>query len=152
MDFPITDLLDDANAEQWVERHFHPNGLTCPGCQAPRAQAHRFRQTKRSRVTVYRCARCRRTYSAYTGTLFAAKHLRPAQVVLLLRGVCKGETTAALARELELTWKTTHHLRKLLQAQAVRLQPDTPLRDAQTETDEMFQNAGEKRGPARRPR
>jgi len=78
------------------------------------------------------------------------KHLRPAQVVLLLRGVCKGEPTAAIAREIGVARQTVHEIRKALQANAERLQPETPLPDERTETDEMFQNAGEKRGTARR--
>jgi hypothetical protein len=81
----------------------------------------------------------------YTGTVFGNKHLRPAQVILLLRGVCKGESSAGLSRELHLAYDTVHHLRQQLHANAHRLQPDTPLLDAVTETDEMFQNAGEKR-------
>ena len=78
------------------------------------------------------------------------KHLRPAQAVLLLRGVCKGEPTAAIAREIGVARQTVHEIRKALQANAERLQPETPLPDERTETDEMFQNAGEKRGTARR--
>ena len=59
--------------------------------------------------------------------------------------VCKGESTASLSRELGVAYDTVHHLRQDLQANAIRLQPDTPLPDEVTETDEMFQNAGEKR-------
>ena len=81
--------------------------------------------------------------------MFEGKHLRPAQAILLLRGVCKGEPTAAIAREIGLSRQTVHDLRKALQANAERLQPDDPLPDTQTETDEMFQNAGEKRGTSR---
>jgi hypothetical protein len=77
--------------------------------------------------------------------VFEGKHLRPAQAILLLRGVCKGEPTATIAREIELARQTVHDLRKALQANAERLQPTDPLPDQQTETDEMFQNAGEKR-------
>jgi hypothetical protein len=84
-------------------------------------------------------------YTVYSGTLFANKHLRPAQVILLLRGVCKGEPTASLSRELGLAYDTVHHLRQRLHDNARRLQPETRLPDAITETDEMFQNAGEKR-------
>jgi hypothetical protein len=42
-----------------------------------------------------------------------------------------------------------HEVRQEIQANAVRHQPQTPVSDDQTETDEMFQNAGEKRGPSR---
>jgi transposase-like protein len=145
MDFPVADLLDDELSEQWLLKHFHPKGLRCPHCDARRSQARRFRRTRRSQVTVYRCRECQGLYNVYSGTVFQARHLRPAQVVLLLRGVCKGEPTAALARELSLPRSTVHGLRQRLQRNARDMQPDTPLPDGVTETDEMFQNAGEKR-------
>ncbi len=92
-----------------------------------------------------RCRQCDQVYTVYSGTLFANKQLRPTQVILLLRGICKGESTASLARELALAYDTVHHLRQQIQTNAMCLQADTPLPDTVTETDEMFQNAGEKR-------
>jgi len=80
-----------------------------------------------------------------SATLFEKKHLRPSQVVLLLGGVARGESSMRLAQELGVSRSTVHELRKELQQNARRLQPDTPLTDEHTETDEMFQNAGEKR-------
>jgi transposase-like protein len=149
MDFPILEITDDVLAEQWLLNYFHPEGLQCPGCKASVEQARRFRRTRRSHVTTYRCRHCDQVYTVYAGTLFANKQLRPTQVILLLRGICKGESTASLARELELAYDTVHHLRQQIQKKAKRLQPDTPLPDAVTETDEMFQNAGEKRQKTR---
>ena len=151
MDFPVADLFDDELSEQWLLKHFHPKGLKCPHCDARRSPARPFRRTRRSQVMVYRCHRCDGLYNVYSGTIFQARHLRPGQVVLLLRGVCKGEPTAALARELGLPRSTVHGLRQQLQQNAQAMQPATPLRDAEVETDEMFQNAGEKRRKTRRP-
>ncbi len=148
MDFPLLEITDDALAEQWLLRYFHPNGLRCPKCHTGVERARRFRRTCRSQVMTYRCRQCDAVYTVYSGTLFANKHWRPAQVILLLRGICKGESTASLARELQLAYDTVHHVRQQIQTQARRLQPDTPLLDAVTETDEMFQNAGKKRRKA----
>jgi len=67
------------------------------------------------------------------------------QVVLLMRGICKGESSKVLAAELKLDYISVLHLRHAAQANAEKAQPDTPLADQRTETDEMFQNAGEKR-------
>ena len=67
------------------------------------------------------------------------------QVVLFMRGVCKGETTRELAAELELNYKTVLTMRHKVQANAKSEQPTTALPDSHSETDEMFQNAGEKR-------
>ena len=144
MDFPIVNLLDDELSEHWLLKHFHPIGLNCPHCGAKAKQARQFRRTRRSQVTVYRCRGCDGLLTLYSGTLFEAKHLRPSQVVLLLRGICKGEPTAALARELSLARATVHGLCQQLQQNAQRLQPETSVPDGVAETDEMFQNAGEK--------
>lgn len=149
MDFPIGSICDERLSEQWLATYFHPHGFGCPTCQAGVAQARRFGHTQRSQVTQYRCGRCQHVYTVYSGTLFAHKQLRPTQVILLLRGVCKGESTACLARELELAYDTVHHLRQQLQRRAQRLQAHTPLSDTITESDEMFQNAGEKRRKTR---
>ena len=145
MDFPIVELMDDDVSAIWLQKYFHPEGLTCPHCDADVTEARQFRTTKKSRLTVYRCQHCQGIYNLYSGTLFAGRHLRPAQVVLLLRGVCKGESAASLGRELGISRQTAHDLRQQLQANAERLQPQEPLPDGETETDESFQNAGEKR-------
>ena len=72
--------------------------------------------------------------------------MRPSQGVLLLRGVAKGESSMRLAEELGVSRTTVHdELRKELQRNARRLQPEAPLTDEHAQTDEMFQNAGEKR-------
>jgi hypothetical protein len=145
MDFPILEITDDALAEQWLQKYFHPNGFHCPACGAGVQHARPFGQTRRSQVSQHRCGICDKVYTVYSATVFANKHLRPTQAILLLRGVCKGESTASLARELQLAYDTVHHLRQQIQSHAIRLQPATPVPDAVTETDEMFQNAGEKR-------
>ncbi len=150
MDLPIVDLLDDEIAVGWLTKHLHPNGLQCPRCGRGVQHAREFRHTKRSKVTVYRCQRCQQVYSLYSGTVFEKRWLRPAKVVLLLRGISKGETTASLARELKLSYPTVLNLRHALQSNTQQAQPRTRLNDEQTETDEMFQNAGEKRNQTRR--
>ena len=144
MDFPIVDLFDDDLSAAWLLKYFHQGQLRCPHCGRGVEEARVFRATRRGRLTVYRCA-CQGVYNLYSGTLFQGKHLRPAQAILLLRGVCKGEPTAAIAREIGLARQMVHDLRQAIQANAERLQPMEPLSDWQTETDEMFQNAGGKR-------
>ena len=148
MEFPITDLLNREKCTQWIMEHFHPHGLSCPNCEAGVEQARKFRTTHRSQLTVYRCRVCNQTYNLYSGTLLAQHHLNPEQVVMLLRGIVKGESTSSLAGELQLNYKTVLTLRHQLQERAEQLQSEEPLSDTQTETDEMFQNAGEKRRQA----
>lgn len=145
MEFPITELLDYDSSVEWIIKHFHRGGLKCPLCQKSTEQARCFRQTKRSELIVYRCRGCGTAYNLYTGTIFQQTHLTPMQVVLMMRGFCKGETTKELAAELALNYKTVLELRHTVQTNAELAQPETPLPDTHSETDEMFQNAGEKR-------
>jgi transposase-like protein len=145
MEFPITELLDEESSLDWLNRHFHPQGMRCPSCGRADCEARPFRETACSRLVTYRCTGCETAYNLYTGTVFEGRQLTPHHVVLLLRGVSKGEPSTRLAKELELSYPTVLNIRHQLQANAEWEQPNTPLADRQTETDEMFQNAGEKR-------
>ena len=147
MIFPITDLLDEQESIEWVEKYFHPSGLRCPGCGATTEQARVFRQRKRGLLD-YRCGECQRVYNLYTGTIFAGSNLDARRVVLLLRGVCKGEPSTVLSEELALSRRCVHRWRHRIQAQAYAVLSQEALLDAEAETDEMFQNAGEKRRKA----
>src|SRR3954453_6122348 len=119
MIFPITELLDDKHSEEWLLEHFHPEGLRCPKCASRRRRT--FRETETSRLTVYRCLEREGIYNLYSGTLFEKKHLRPSQVISLLRGVSKGESSMRLAEELGVSRTTVHYLRKELQQNAKRI-------------------------------
>jgi transposase-like protein len=151
MDFPIIDLLDEEMSMAWLMKHFHPQGLKCPHCQSRHDEARFFRANTGSGLPVYRCNHCQGIYHLYSGTLFESSQLTPSQVVLLLRGFVQGQSSAQLSRELALTPKTVLKWRRRVQANAERLQPETPLPDSASESDEMFQNAGEKRRGTLRP-
>jgi transposase-like protein len=145
MEFPITDLLDYGYSVDWIRKHFHPKGLQCPNCKTPVKRSRAFRRVQKSGLMTYRCYHCDTAYNLYTNTEFAGCSWTPMQVILFLRGVCKGEPTRQIATELRLNYKTVLHMRHKIQANAEDEQPTTPLPDAHSETDEMFQNAGEKR-------
>jgi transposase-like protein len=145
MEFPITELLDYESSIDWILKHFHPKGLRCPTCQKSVEESRQFRRTQKGGLIVYRCYGCDAVYNLYTGTVFERCPWTPMQVVMLMRGICKGETTRELAAELKLNYKTVLDMRHKIQNNAEREQPKTPLADRHSETDEMFQNAGEKR-------
>ena len=145
MDFPITNLMDREACLAWIQEYFHPQGLHCPHCGADFGQGRWFRQTKRSELDVYRCQGCQGIYNLYSNTVFEGRYFRPEQTVLFIRGVCQGKSTAQLARELRISRTTATEVRHQLQANAEKEQPETPLEDKEVETDEMFQNAGEKK-------
>jgi transposase-like protein len=141
IDFPIGELLDDSICTLWLERHLHPNGLTCPHCghserRLFRAQGH---------FPAYRCRACDGYYTVLTGTIFAKTRQRPATLVLLLRGIAKGEPTARLSRELGLSRKQLHTLRQRIQANLNATAPTGIMPGTAFEADELYQNAGEKK-------
>jgi transposase-like protein len=148
MIFPITELLDETESLAWVEKSFHPKGLNCPGGGATREHAREFRKHKRG-VVDYRCSNCQRTYNVYTGTVFAGSNWEPRHVELLIRGVGKGDPATVVAEELALSRQCIHRWRKRLHANGYKMLSQQALRDRETETDEIFQNAGEKRRQTR---
>jgi transposase-like protein len=148
IDFPIADLFDDSLCFIWLERHLHPEGFVCPECGS--ASRRRFRI--QGHYDAYRCRECDRYYTLLSGTAFEGSRQRPATLVLLLRGITKGESTARLARELQLSRQTVHTLRQRLQTN-LNDSALTGVMNGQTfEVDELYQNAGEKKYTPSRPR
>jgi transposase-like protein len=150
MDFPITDLLDEDACYAKLVRWLHPDGLACPRCH--RADRMRVHRSHRAPVRDYRCGHCRRVFNAFTGTSLHGTRRRPGELALIVRGFAQGVPTAQLARELECDRSELLALRHRLQEAACRALDRTPLADAVLEADEAYQNAGEKRCPAPRPR
>jgi transposase-like protein len=147
IEFPIVELRSSQSSYEWLVAYFHPSGISCPHCGATLNNARQFRVTKRSQVPDYRCRGCDKTYNVYSRTVFEGRRLTPEQAVLLVRGVVKGEQAQILANEVGVCRQTVQAIRHQMQANAQHIQPDNPLEgDEQTETDEMYQNAGEKRG------
>jgi transposase-like protein len=147
IDFPFTELLDASICMIWLERHLHPDGFACPQCGS--ANRRLFRQQKH--FPAYRCRDCDRYYTLLTGTTFEKTRQSPATLVLLLRGITKGESTARLARELGLSRKQMHTLRQRLQTNLNETAPTELIDGTIFEADELYQNAGEKKYAASRP-
>jgi transposase-like protein len=147
IDFPITGLLDDSICTLWLERHLHPDGLRCPHCRSPERRLFR----PQGHFPAYRCRACEGYYTLLTGTVFEKTRQRPATLVLLLRGIAKGEPTARLARELGLSRKQLHTLRQRIQTRLNATAPTDVMAGTAFEADELYQNAGEKKHAPSRP-
>jgi transposase-like protein len=152
MDFPLTDLLDEAACYQRLLAWLHPAGLRCPRgcCAAEDCYVHRRR---RAPVLDYRCKRCGRVFNVFTGTALQGTQRPCAHLLLVARGIAQGATTARLARELVCDYKHLLGLRHRLQGLAEQAAGrQLPLTDSEVEADELYQNAGEKRHAPPRPR
>ena len=140
IDFPITELLDDATCLAWLEQHIHPNGFVCPHCGSPKRRLF----VRHQAFPGYRCRACERYYTVLTNTAFAKTRQRPATLVLLLRGIAKGEPSARLARELGISRKQLYTLRLRVQENVGEPAPTDVMTGTEFEADELYQNAGEK--------
>ena len=149
MDFPIAEFMDEDACYQKIVVILHPDGLACPRCRS--RDGFRVHRRTRDPVLDYRCS-CGRVFNAFTETVLHKTHRRPSEILLILRGIAQGTTTARLARELNRHRQHLLRLRHRLQEQAMKAADPLPLDDTEVEADEMYQNAGEKRHPAHRPR
>jgi transposase-like protein len=152
MEFPLADLMDEQACYQRLLSVLHPGGLACPRCRAKdELGVHR---RHREPVLDYQCRGCGAVFNLFTATPLAGTPRRPGRLVLILRGVAQGQSTASLARELGCSRPHLLELRHRLQANAAGALPRVDparLSDAVVEADEMYQNAGEKRRKACRP-
>ena len=150
MDFSLIDYLDEDACYTKLVELLHPDGLACPRCgERQHLGIHRCH---RAPAVDFQCGTCGRVFNAFTGTSLHGTHRRPSQLLLILRGIAQGTPTAQLARELGCDRKELLTLRHRLQERAQIGLDRNPLDDEVVEADEMYQNAGEKRDSARRPR
>jgi transposase-like protein len=147
IDFPIDELLDEEECAQWLEKHLHPAGLKCPRC----GDVEKRIAQRTGYWIAYRCKACDRYYSMLTDTVFEKTRQPPSKIVMILRGIAKGEPTARLSRELGIGRVCLHKLRQRIQQHLARRRPKTPMNDRVLEADELYQNAGEKKRSTSRP-
>jgi transposase-like protein len=147
MDFPLAELMDRDACYDRIFKVLHPDGLACPRCGCDRLGVHR---RHRAPVLDYRCRDCRRVFNAYTGTALHKTSRSPAALMLILRGIAQGATTARMARELGCDRMKLLALRHKLHANARAGLDPSPLPDPVVEADECYVNAGEKRCAAPR--
>ena len=147
MDFPLTDLMDQDACYNRLIQALHPDGLACPRCGGDRLGVHR---RHREPILDYRCRDCRRVFNAFTGTALHKTSRSPAALVLILRGIARGASTARLARELGCDRMKLLQPRHKLQEHATAGLDPAPLADATVEADECYVNAGEERRAAPR--
>ena len=131
----------------WLERYLHPDGLRCPRCGSTARRLFRAQ----SHVPASR-GRAGEGYDPLlTGTVFAKTRPRPATLVVRLRGMAKGESTARLARALGLSRTQLPTLRQRIQAHRNESAPTALRMGTAFEADELDPNAGANKPAASRP-
>ena len=147
IDFAINALLDERACVGWLESYLHPQGLGCPHG----GSVERWLFREQGYFPAYRCKRCEGYYTLLSGTVFQQSHQKPSTLVLLLRGIATGESSARLSRELGLGRKRVMQLRHAVQNNLYETLPVQTMMGQDFEADELYQNAGEKRKTASQP-
>jgi transposase-like protein len=142
MIFPIKDLLSEQECYQFLLRVLHPNGLSCP-CGRTIEDSQRPHTSDRAPIVEYKCRSCGKVFNVFTGTMWSKSYYDCRTITLLIRGFTQGVPSLHLAKELGLDYEAVLNRRHRWQEQALK-KVVTPLPDQETESDEMFQNAGEK--------
>jgi transposase len=141
--FSINESLDAQKCYDYLLKMLHPHGLHCPeGHPLPQNQAPHDRH--RDPIFDYKCQICGKVYNIFTGTKFTGIRYPCTTIVLIIRGIFQGVTTKHLAEELGINRPHLLKLRHKIQKFVQESLSDSPLTDKETESDEMFQNAGEK--------
>lgn len=138
LDCPITDVLDDDRCPLWLERHLHPGGLQWP--HGGSADRRLFRAQGDFPASRWRA--CDGYDTGLRGPIFAKTQQPPAPLVLLLRGMAKGEPTARRARELTLSRTQLQTLRQRLPANRNETAPTDGMPGTACEADALYHNAG----------
>jgi transposase-like protein len=133
--------MDEDVCHQYLLKRLHPEGLKCPHCRCD----ERYTVKKNTWFDGYKCKACGKYYTMYTGTQFEKTRQSASKIVLILRGIAKGESTARMSRELKLNRENLLHLRHRIQHNLFDRLPEGQQESAAGfEADELFQNAGEK--------
>jgi transposase-like protein len=110
-DFPTKEFIDEKLCYEWLTNHLHPLGLKCPRCGSKKRRLAK----RNSAISAFRCKECDCYHTIFTGTVLAKTRQPASKLVRLLLGVYKGEPVLKLSRELGLSRKQTHTLRKRIQ-------------------------------------
>jgi transposase-like protein len=147
IDLAISELLDESGCERWLESYLHPQGFACAHCGG----RERWFFREQGYFPAYRCKACQGYYTLLSGTVFQKTRQPPSKLVLLIRGIAKGESSARPSRELGIGRTRVMRLRHAMQNNLYETLPTDTMPGQAFEADEVYQNAGEKRHTASGP-
>lgn len=141
--FPIQSLMSYQECYNFLLSILHPVGLCCPqGHLLTEGQKpHKFRKNG---LPCYKCHTCGKVFNIFTDTPLEGIHYDCITIVLMLRGFAKGETTSMLSRELNVSYHALLDWRHCLQEFCFENRDVSALKDQEVESDEVFQNSGQK--------
>jgi len=141
--FPIQNLMDFQSCYNFLSKILHPNGLHCK-CGNLIEKDKRPHKYRKNELPCFKCEGCGSVFNIFTQTILSGIHYNCITIVLMLRGFAQGVTTQHLHKELGLSYNNLLDWRHKLQEYSFENRDVSVLTDLEVESDEMFQNAGEK--------
>lgn len=141
MQWPIHNILDEKKSYSELLDKLHDGALRCAKCGGSNYYRH---SAYRDGIDKHRCRDCKHVFHIFSGTVFSGTTMKCSKILMILRGFVKGQSTRSLALELNMDRKHLLDLRHKVQNNAFNNRRQTALADPVTETDECYQNAGEK--------
>lgn len=132
VDLHTIDFNNETDCHNNLMRLLHPGGLACPKCGA--REGLRKHRRHREPLVDLQCSQCGRVFNARTGTPLEKCHLRPSQVLQIVRGIVVRQSCVSLARQLGcsratvLRWR--HRLRAAFASQLPALRQSRPANQA----------------------
>jgi transposase-like protein len=142
--FPIQSLMNNGQCHAYLRDVLHPAGFGCPRCGLLLSDHRTAHKYSKQGTPSYRCKQCGRVFTIFTQTIFQGVTYSCVTLVLILRGLLKGETTAQMSQELGINYKNLLDWRHLLQEFCFENRDLSVLTDGVVESDEVFINAGQK--------
>jgi len=146
LNFPIQDFMDYESCYNYLEQLLHPSGLTC-SCGQSLSKGQFPHKRRANNLPCFKCKSCGKVFNLFTNTIFKGIHYNCIIIVLMLRGFAQGKTTQHLCKELSVSYNNLLDWRHKLQEFAFENRSVSPLTDLEIESNEVFQNAGEKGAP-----
>ena len=141
MEYAVDNLLDEEKCYAHLLEYFHDGELTCSCCSGSKHHVHHYR---RKPVLQFKCEDCGTYFNIFTGTALQGTHWKCSKIVMVLRGFIKGDSTLSMSKEMGLGYRNLLYLRHDLMKNAFDNRELDILPDKATESDEMYQNSGEK--------
>ena len=143
LNFPIDSLMDYESCYTYLEKLLHPPGLSC-SCGTPLVKGQSPHKRRANKLPCFKCKECGKVFNLFTNTIFKGIHYNCIIIVLMIRGFAQGKTTQHLSKELSVSYNSLLNWRHKLQEYAFENRDVSTLTDQEIESDEVFQNAGEK--------
>ena len=133
-------IPDEKRALEVFRKIRWSNGVYCPKCGS--SHVHKRGFVGKTEIRRYLCNECGKSFTDYTGTIFARRKMPMGEMLYILMNLDK-KSIKRLSEELDHKWDSVYSLAKEFR-EDITEKSDDPLFNGSIEIDEMYKNAGSK--------